>query len=295
MRRSDASSQWGRCPLRCPGAHRVPSWWHRATGPRRRPGRDPRRRRRVDAAAAVQVIVTTTDLNVSGRSPWTTRAARCRPAAVPRPARPRSGSFCLGHLRPVRLARRRPARAVPEIHGRPGARRTACRARRWTGSSTRRAAVGRGQARDRRTMSWSGPTPAPRSAPTSSPGSQDILNKKLYGQPMDDQEKAAYAELAGDLQGQARPGAAKWALEEYDKWNAQPVRLRRRRRRPPAAVCRPSPNDAASSTLCTAGRLPLHRSGQFTNGTPPADPSTPGRPTATRRRRCSTSSDGRYQ
>jgi hypothetical protein len=95
---------------------------------------------------------------------------------------------------------------------------------------------------------------------------QDIVNKKLYDEPMDDREKAAYAELEAIFKDKL-VSDSKWALEEYDKWNANPCGYVPPP--PPHGSGLPAvPNDAASSTLCTSAgsRFAVWK---ITNGTPP--------------------------
>ncbi len=97
---------------------------------------------------------------------------------------------------------------------------------------------------------------------------EQILNKKLYGEPMTDQEVAAYEELQA-IKKDRLVKSAKWALEEYGLWSADPCGYVAPS--PPVGSTLPAvPNPARDSSLCSSGggRFSVW---QITDGTPPAD------------------------
>ncbi|MCW2783514.1 MAG: hypothetical protein JWP74_31 [Marmoricola sp.] len=94
----------------------------------------------------------------------------------------------------------------------------------------------------------------------------DILNKKLYGKPMTDQENAVYAELEAVYK-QRQVEQANQAEAEYADWNADPCAYDAPA--PPAGTGLPFvPNDVQTSSKCVGG--PLAEAFTFTNSTPPA-------------------------
>ncbi|HET6154633.1 MAG TPA: hypothetical protein VFE15_16945 [Marmoricola sp.] len=93
----------------------------------------------------------------------------------------------------------------------------------------------------------------------------NILNKKLYGQPLTDQEEGVYEAMAAVYK-QRQVDQATQALTEYSKWNADPCAYVPPN--PPAGSGLPVvPNDVSSSGACLAGGL--SQAFKFTNGTPP--------------------------
>ena len=245
------------------GAHGLRGAGHR-TGPRGRPGRDHRDATRAARRRWQPVIVTTTDLNVSGNITVDNPGSSLLTQQQCLDLSATAGSYCLGtsdqSSRPTTCSWRlvpdpgRPHLAVPP--------------------------AGLGDGLDRRRVD------RPRRRPARGPEHrlvqtfsrpeirgyivarmQDIVNKKLYGEPMDDREKAAYAELEAIFKDKL-VSDSKWALEEYDKWNANPCGYVPPP--PPTGSGLPAvPNDAASSTLCTSAgsRFAVWK---ITNGTPPA-------------------------
>ncbi len=97
---------------------------------------------------------------------------------------------------------------------------------------------------------------------------ESIANKKLYGEPMTDQETAANTELQAIYKDRLVQDS-KGALEEYDRWSRDPCGYIPPA--PPAGSGLPFvENDARNSTICSAAgsRFSLWA---VTKGTPPAD------------------------
>ena len=165
-----------------------------------------------------QVIVTTTDLNVSGNitvdNPGGTLLSQQQCLDLSATA----GSYCLGTSDQFVSPNDIPVGAVPDPRRSRIAVPPARLGDRWiVDESTALVAAQRGIQNIRLVQTFFRPEIRGYIVARM----QDIVNKKLYGQPMDDREKAAYAELEAIFKDKLVQDS-KWALEEYDKWNANP-------------------------------------------------------------------------
>ncbi|MCW2783940.1 MAG: hypothetical protein JWP74_457 [Marmoricola sp.] len=95
-----------------------------------------------------------------------------------------------------------------------------------------------------------------------------ILNKKLYGKPLTDEEQSAYDALEA-IYKQRQVEQATWALDEYNDWSADPCAYV-----PPAPPVNSGlpavPNDVRTSSKCSKIAA-LTQQYKFTNDTPPAE------------------------